>query len=137
MEIEWTVWMSKRILCISFTRTDLCIHHLTAWLSFSLLHNSQWVTFLTLSCLLLRSFVPVCYIHLSCDYLFHFSLNNQHLLIFCILSIFSKSIWHYFMLLLIDSLSLLRFPLLSHVQIILWAISLICCLKYLHSFFFF
>ena len=48
----------QRILCISFYRTDsgLCIYHMSAWLKFSPLHNSQWIVFLTQSCLLWNSF---------------------------------------------------------------------------------
>ena len=59
-EIRLSVRMSKsyRSLCMSFSRTDdgLCIYHLFLWLNLNFLHNSQWFTLLTQSCLVLYSF---------------------------------------------------------------------------------
>ena len=48
----------QRSLCVSFSRTDsrLCIYHLFVWSNFNFLHNSQWITFPTQSCLVLYSF---------------------------------------------------------------------------------
>ena len=48
---------SQKILCVSFSRTDsgLCIYYLV-WSNFNFLHNFQWITFPTQSCLFLYSF---------------------------------------------------------------------------------
>ena len=48
-------------------RTDsrLCIHYLSVWSD--LLHNSQWITFLTQSCLPSYFFLTVFWIHVLCD----------------------------------------------------------------------
>ena len=50
---------SREILCISFSRTNsgLCIYHLFVWSNFNFLHNSLWIIFTTLSCLVLYSFI--------------------------------------------------------------------------------
>ena len=57
---SWSVCISKsqRILCISFSNTDseLCIYHLFIWSNLNFLHNSQWITMPTQSCLTLYSF---------------------------------------------------------------------------------
>ena len=59
-EIRWSVCISKfqRRLCASFFRTGsgLCIYHLFVRSYFSFLHNSQWITLPTESCLDLYSF---------------------------------------------------------------------------------
>ena len=59
-ESKWSVCIlkSQRTLCISFSRTDsgLCIYHLFVWSNLNFLHNSQWITFPTQSCLVLYSF---------------------------------------------------------------------------------
>ena len=49
---------SQRILSLSYSRTNsgLCIYYLSVWSSSCLLHNSQWVTIPTHSCLLLYFF---------------------------------------------------------------------------------
>ena len=49
---------SHRSLCVSFSRTDagLSIYLLFVWSNFDFLHNSQWITLPTQSCLLLNSF---------------------------------------------------------------------------------
>ena len=63
-EIRWSVCISKsqRTLCVSFSRTDsgLYIFYLFAWSNLNFLHNSQWITFLTQSCLVLYSFRLLC-----------------------------------------------------------------------------
>ena len=65
-KIKWSVCISKswRNLCISFTRTDfgLCIYHLFEWSNFNFMHNSQWITLSTQSCLVLYSFCA-CLLH--------------------------------------------------------------------------
>ena len=56
VEIKWSVCKSKsgRSLCVSCSRNDtrLCMYHLFIWSNFNFLHNSQWITFPTQSCLL-------------------------------------------------------------------------------------
>ena len=58
--IRWSVCFSKfqRLLWISFSWTDsgLCLYHFVVWTNFNFLHNSQWITFPTLSYLILYSF---------------------------------------------------------------------------------
>ena len=61
-EIRWSDCISKshRISWVSFIKADsgLYIYHLIVWSNFHLLHNSQWITFSTQSCLLkLLSFI--------------------------------------------------------------------------------
>ena len=48
---RWNLWAS-------FSRTYfvLCIYHVLVWSNFNLFHNSQWITFLMLSCLVCCSF---------------------------------------------------------------------------------
>ena len=99
----------QRCLCVSFSRTDsrLCVYHLFAWSNFRFLHNSQWISLPTQSCLVLYSF---------CGSFFHSSLSphTPHLLICCVLSMlvliwlvlmagFCAAIWREFV-------SLMRFP---------------------------
>ena len=57
--VEWSVFMlkSRRISCISFSGTDSSLYYLSALSNFSRLHNSQWITFPTQSCLFLYSFL--------------------------------------------------------------------------------
>ena len=54
-EIRWSVYISKpqRILHISFSGS--CIYHLVVWSNLNFLHNSQWITLPTQSCLVLYS----------------------------------------------------------------------------------
>ena len=63
-EIRWSVCISKSSwrVCVSFSRTDsgLCIYHLFVWSNFNFLHNSQWITWPTQSCLVLYSFCLLC-----------------------------------------------------------------------------
>ena len=58
--IRWSVCRLKsyRSLCVSFSRTGagLCINHLLVWSNLNFLHNSQWITLLSQSCLALYSF---------------------------------------------------------------------------------
>ena len=123
-------------LCVSFSRTDpeLCIYHLFVRSNLNILHNSQWNTSPTQSFLVLYSF---------CAYLLHslimrlmvsaLSPHNLHLLFCCVLSIFAL-IWLLLMALFCaaigkDSVSLLRFPFLSHVHVFLCEMLLISRLK--------
>ena len=57
-EIRWSVCMSHRSLCVSFTRTGagFCIYYLFVWSSLNFLHISLWTTLPTQSCLVLYSF---------------------------------------------------------------------------------
>ena len=123
-EIWWSVCMSKshRSLCVLFSRTGagLCIYHLLLWSKSNFLHISQCITLPTQSCLVLYSF---------CANLLHslimwlmvssLSLHSLHLLFCCVLSIFAL-VWLVLTALFCaairrDSVSLLKFPFLSHV----------------------
>ena len=59
-EIRWSVCTSKshRSLCVSLSRkgAGLCIEHLFVWSNLNFLHISQWINFITQSCLVLYSF---------------------------------------------------------------------------------
>ena len=125
-EIWWSVFIpkSQRTLSVSFSwrYSWLCINHLFVWSNINLLHNSLWITLPTQSGLVSYSF---------CDSLLHslilwwivlfLSLNNLHLLFCCILSILAF-IWLVLKALFCpairrDSVSLLRFRLLSYAHV--------------------
>ena len=130
--IRWSVWMSKThwSLCMSFSRRDtgLCIYYLFVWSNWNLLHNYQWILLPTQSYLVFYSF---------CANLRHsliiwllvlsISLNNLDLIFCCVLSILTL-IWLDFIACFCtaiksDSVSLLRFPFLSHVQVFLYDVA--------------
>ena len=62
-EIRWSDYISKshKILCVSFSRMNsgLGIYHLLVWSNLNLLHNSQWITFPTQTCLVVYSFCAI------------------------------------------------------------------------------
>ena len=126
-EIRWSVCMSKshRSLCVSFFRTGagLCIYHLLVWSNFSFLHISQGITLRTQSCLALYSFwanlLHSLIIWLMVSFL---SPHGLHMLFCCVLSILAL-VWLVLMALFCadirrDSVSLLKFPFLRHVQVL-------------------
>ena len=124
--IRWSVCMLKshRSLCESFSRTDagVCIYHLFVWSNWNFLHISQWITLPTQSCLSLYSFCANL-LHSLIMWLIVSSLSphSLHLLFCCVLSILAL-IWLVLMALSCaairrDSISLLRFPFLSQVQV--------------------
>ena len=115
---------SHRSLCVSFSRTGAwsCIYHLLTWSNLNFLHISQWITLPTQSCLALYSFCANLLHLLLWLMLSSQSLHNLHLLFCCVLSIlalirlvlialFCAAIWR-------DSVSLLKFPFHSHVQVL-------------------
>ena len=125
--IRWSVCMLKshRSLCVSFSRTGagLCIYHLFVWSNLNFFHISQWITLPTLSCLVLYSFCAnlrhslIIWLMVS-----SLSLHSLHLLFCCVLSILAM-IWLVPTALFCaaikrDSVSLLKFPFLSHVQVL-------------------
>ena len=120
--IRWSVCMLKshRSLCESFSKTGagLFTYHLFVWSNWNVLHISHWITLPTQSCLALYSF---------CANLLHslmwliVSSLSPHSLFCCVLSILAL-IWLVLMALScaairMDSVSLLRFPFLSQVQV--------------------
>ena len=124
--IRWSVCISKshRSLCVSFSMTGagLCIYHLFVWSNWNFLHISQWITLPTQSCLTLYSFYANL-LHSLIMWLIVSSLSQQRLyLLFCrVLSILAL-IWLFLMALSCaamrrDSVSLLRFPFFSQVQV--------------------
>ena len=125
--ISWSVFIPKfQRIYVSFSRTDsgLCTYHLLDWSYLNLLNNSWWTTFPTQSCLL---------VHLFCVSLLHAlitwriasypSPHNLHLILCCLESIFTFIILvhmaSFFFAMKKDKISRLRFPLLSHVQVII------------------
>ena len=126
-EIRWSVCMSKshRSLCMSFSRTGagLCIYHLFGWSNLIFLHFSQWITLPTQSCLVLYSF----YANLPDSLIMWLMVSSLsphilHLLFYWVLSILA---WIWLILTALscaairrDSVSLLKFPFLSHVQVL-------------------
>ena len=136
--IRWSVCMAKsqRSLCVSFSKADvsLCIYHLFVWSSLNSLHNSHLITLSTHSCLILYSFCANLLHSLIMGLIVSFlSPHNLHRLFSCVFSIFAL-IWLVLMALFCavirtDSVSLWRFPSLSHVQVFPCEMLLISCLK--------
>ena len=126
IEIRWSVCISKshRSLCVSFSRTGagLCIYHLLAWSNLNFLHISQWITFPIQSCLALYSCANLQHSVIMWLMVSSMSPHNLHLLFCCVLSILAL-IWLVLMVLFCaairrDSVSLLKFPFLIHVQVL-------------------
>ena len=123
-EIKRSVCMSKshRSLCVSFSRigAGLCIYHLLVWSNLNFLKISQWITLPTQLCLVLYSFCANS-LHSLIMWLIVSSMSPRclHLLFCWFLSILAL-IRLIFMALSYaairrDSVSLLRFPVLSQV----------------------
>ena len=125
--IRWSVCMLNyhRNLCVEFSRTDavLCIYHLLVWSNLNFLHISQWMTLPTQSSLALYSrcanLLHSLIIWLMVSFL---SPHSPHLL-FCWVLFILALIWLVLMALSCaairrDSVSLLKFPFLSHVQVL-------------------
>ena len=119
--------MSKfhRSLCVFFSRTGagLCIYHLFVWSNLNFIYISQGITLPTHSCLVLYSFCANL-MHSLIMWLMVSSLSphNLHLLFCWVLSILAL-IWLVLTALSCaavrrDSVSLLKYPFLSHVQIL-------------------
>ena len=129
--IRWSVCMLKshRSLCVAFSRTGagLCIYHLLVWSNLNFLYISQWITLPTQTCLALYS-LRANLLHSLIIWLMVSSLSPHSLhLLFCwVLSILAL-IWFVlralsFAAIRRDSVSLLKFPFLSHVQVLSWEI---------------
>ena len=123
-------------LCKSISSTDigLCIYQLFVWSNWNVLHNSQWITLPTLSCLVLYS-LCVNLLHSLIMWLLvsSRSAHNPHLLFYCVLSILDL-IWLVLMALFCaasrrDFVSLWRFVFLCHIQAFLCEMLLISRLK--------
>ena len=101
----------------------LCIYHLFIWSNGYFLHNSQWTTLPTQSCLILYSFCDnLLYSLITWLMVSSLSWHNLHLLFCCILSTFAL-IW----LVLIPFLSLgsFSFPMFSQVRCCWWVASIV------------
>ena len=125
-EIRWCVCMSKshRSLCVSFSKTGagLCIYHLLVWSNLNFLHISQGMTLPTQSCVALYSYANLLHSLIMWLMVSSLSPHSLHLLFCCVLSILAL-IWLVLMALFCtairkDSASLLKFPFLSHVQVL-------------------
>ena len=137
-KIRWSVCMSKshRSLCVLFSRTGagLCIYHLFVWSNLNFLHISQWITLPTQLCLVLCSFwANLLHSLIMRLMVSSLSLHRLHLLFCCVLSILAL-IWLVLMALFWagirrDSVSLLKFPFLSYVHVLLWEMLFISRLK--------
>ena len=136
--IKWSLCIlnSPRVLYVSFSKTNtgLYISQLEVESNFNFLHNSQRNTFPTQSCQVLYSFCAslqhslIMWLLVSSQ-----SPHDLHLSIFILtqlvlMALFSVAIWR-------DSVSLIKFPFHSHVQVLSWEISWVCYLKYPYSFF--
>ena len=100
----------------------MCMYHLFVWSNLDFLHNSQWITLPTQSCLVLYSFW-VNMLHSLIMWLIVLSLSphNLDLLFCCVLSILAL-IWSVLIALFCaavrrDSVSLLMFPFLNHFPV--------------------
>ena len=127
-DMKWSVCISKshRSLYVSFSTRDaiLCIYHLLAWSNLNFLHISQWITLPTQSCLVLYLFLLRNYAAFAYNVIYSFISDTAslHLLFCCVLSILAL-IWLVLMALFCaamrrDSVSLLEFAFLSHVQVL-------------------
>ena len=129
VRIRWSGCTSKfhRSLCILFSRKDfgLIIYYLFVWSNFNFLHNSQWINLPTQLCQVLYSFCT--------NFVSSPSPHNLHLPFYCIFSIialirlvlmalFCTDIWR-------DSVSLLRFPFISHVHVFSYEMSFVSRFK--------
>ena len=113
----------------------LCIYHLFAWSNLNFLHISQWISLPSKSCLVLYSFCAnllhsLMIVRVIVSYLWP---HNLHLLFCWVLSILAL-IWLVLMVLSCAairrvSISLLRFPFLSQVQVFWCEMLLISRLK--------
>ena len=143
VKIGWSVCISKsQSLCVLFSRTGagLCIYHLLVWSNLNILHISQWITLPPQSCLVLYSF-SANLLHSIIMWLIVSSLSPHclHLLFCCVLSILAF-IWLVLMVLFCaairrDSVTPLKFPFLSHVQVLSCEMLLISRLKRPWSYF--
>ena len=140
-EIRGFVCMSKshRSLCMLIFRSGagLCIYHLLVWLNLNFLHISQCITLPTQSCLVLYSFCANL-LHSLIMWLMVSSMSphSQHLLFCCILSILALILTALFCVVIRrDSVSLLKFPFLSHVQVLSCEMLFISRLKRPQSYF--
>ena len=126
-EMRWSVCISKchKSLCVSFSWTvaGLCIYHLFLWSNLNFLHISQWITLPTESCLDFYSFCANL-LHSLIMWLIDSSLSPDSLhLLFCWVLYILALIWLILMALFWaairrDSVSLLNFPFLSHIQVL-------------------
>ena len=90
--IEWSVCIAKfqKIFASHFSwkNSGLCIYHLAESSNFNLLHNSQWITLSTQSCLVLYSFFTnLLHSLIMWSIISSLSLHNMFLLFCCVLSI--------------------------------------------------
>ena len=114
----------------------------TIYSNWNILHSSQLIPFHIQSCVILNSLytnkLPSRIMRLI---VWSLSPHNLHLLFCCILSIFALTLLVLMVLFCAairrDSVSLLWFSFLSHVQVFLCEISVVCRLKYPYSYFFF
>ena len=144
-EIRWPVCISKsqRYLFIWFSMmyAGLYIYHWFVWKNFKFLRISQWITLPTHSCLILYSFFANLQHSLIIWLIVSFlSPHNLHLLFCCILSNVAL-IWLVLMALFCAairrySVSLLKFPFFSHVQVFSSEMLLVSRLTSLELFFF-
>ena len=97
------------------------------------MHSSMWITFPTLSCLVLCSF-SVCLLHPFLKRLTVKSFSSVPLLFYCVILIFLLTEWVFMALFYAiirrHLISLLMLTFLSHVQIVSRTISSVCLLKY-------
>ena len=136
-EIRWSICMSKshRSLCHS-PKTDArwCIYHLFVWSNLNFLHSSEWITLPTQSFLVLYSFCANLLHSLMMWWLVSsLSPHGLHLL-FCLFLSILALIWLILMALFCaairrNSVFLLSFPFLNHVQVFSCEMSFISRLK--------
>ena len=94
-EIWWSVCISKSLrsfgFSFSWTNSGLCIYHLFIWSNFNFLHDSQWVTLPTQSCLVLYSF---CASFLHSLIMSFFRLNHHITYICYFVTSYQFSLWY-------------------------------------------
>ena len=137
-EIRWSVCISKsqRIMCLILTNVFLLEHiPFCNIVKFKFLAQFPVISFPSQSCLVLYSFWTSLLYSLIIRLIFSsLSPRNLHFLFCCIVSIFALtklvSIVLFCDAIRSDSVFLIKFPFLNHVQVLSCEISSVCRLKY-------
>ena len=111
--------------------SGLCIYHLFVCSNLNFLYNSQWIAFPTQSCLVLYFFCTNL-LNSFIMWLIFSSLSPRNLhLLFCCVMYFCFYMAFFCVVIRRNSVSLLLFPFLSHVQVFSCEISLVFRLFFL------
>ena len=106
------VSQNLREINVSFSRTDsgLCIYHLLVWSNFNILHNSQWITIPTQSCLITYIYIFI-YLFLAFSFTLYTSLSHFHRI--HLSAMFILSLWSFSFIVFIFFLLFFYYPWLE------------------------